>query len=127
MLHDIIVLENNSYVATRAERIQSPRHWILKLNPEGAQQPLHRRPDFAQATRECKRLHDEHLLSKTVRTRFGCLVENVQTTHGGCEQNTHSNSMYRCAQCITTHTEQNDHISSREHTCLKIAHLCDSQ
>ena len=32
--------------------------------------------------------------------------------------------MYRCAQCVTTHTEQNDHISSREHAWLKIAHLC---
>ena len=36
-----------------------------------------------------------------------------------CEQNTHSNSMYRCAQCVTTHTEQIDHISSREHAWLK--------
>ena len=41
-----------------------------------------------------------------------------------CEQNTHSNRMYRCAQCVTTHTEQDDHISSREHAWLKIAHLC---
>ena len=32
--------------------------------------------------------------------------------------------MYRCAQCVTTHTEQNDHISSREHSWRKIAHLC---
>ena len=28
------------------------------------------------------------------------------------------------AQCVTTHTEQNDHMSSREHAWLKIAHLC---
>ena len=41
-----------------------------------------------------------------------------------CEQSTHSNSMYRCAQCVTTRTEQNEHISSREHAWLKIAHLC---
>ena len=27
--------------------------------------------------------------------------------------------MYRCAQCVTTHTEQIDHISSREHAWLK--------
>ena len=33
-----------------------------------------------------------------------------------CEQNTHSNSMCRCAQCVTTPTEQNGHISSREHS-----------
>ena len=31
------------------------------LNAEGPQQPLNQRPDFAQAKRECKRLHDEHL------------------------------------------------------------------
>ena len=37
------------------------------------------------------------------------------------------NSMYRCAQCVTTHTEQNDHISSRKHAWLKIAHLCVSK
>ena len=58
-----------------------------------------------------------------VRTSFGWLEKNFQTTDGVCEQNTRSNSMYRCAQCVTTHTEQNDHISSREHAWLKIANL----
>ena len=33
--------------------------------------------------------------------------------------------MYRCAQSVTTHTEQNDHTSSREHgskpTCTKLS------
>ena len=43
-----------------------------------------------------------------------------------CEQNTHSNSMYKCAQCVTTHTEQKDHISSREHPCSRL-HLFVSQ
>ena len=32
---------------------------ILKLNQDGPQQPLNQRPDFAQAKRECQRLHDE--------------------------------------------------------------------
>ena len=49
------------YVATQAERIQNSKHWILTLNTDGPQQPLNQRPDFAQANRECKRLHDEHL------------------------------------------------------------------
>ena len=49
------------YVATRAERIQNSKHWILTLNKEGPKQPLNQRPDFAQAKRECERLHDEHL------------------------------------------------------------------
>ena len=61
MLYDRIALEKHINVATRAERIQNSKHWILTLNKEGAQQPLHQRPDFAQAKRECKRLHDEHL------------------------------------------------------------------
>ena len=61
MLHDKIALDNHSYVATKSERIRNSTRWILTLNTEGAQQPSHRRPDFAQATRECKRLHDEHL------------------------------------------------------------------
>ena len=61
MLYDRIVLEKHFYVATRAERIQNSNHWILTINKEGAQKPLNQRPDFAQATRECKRLHDEHL------------------------------------------------------------------
>ena len=39
MLHDIIALENHSYVATQAERIRNSTHWILTLNKEGAQQP----------------------------------------------------------------------------------------
>ena len=54
MLFDRIVLESHKYTATRAERIRHSEHWILKLNQDG-------RPDFAQAKRECKRLHDEFL------------------------------------------------------------------
>ena len=47
MLHDRIAWENQSYVATRAERIQNSRRWILKLNQDGVQPPLNQRPDFA--------------------------------------------------------------------------------
>ena len=36
------------------------------------------------------------------RTSFGCREINFQTIDGRCEQNTHSYSMYRCAQCVTT-------------------------
>ena len=50
--YDKIALEDQSHVATRAERI------LLALKQNGAQQPLNQRPDFAQAERECKRLHD---------------------------------------------------------------------
>ena len=61
MLFDRIALEKHVYVATKAQRIQNSKHWILTLNAEGPQQALNQPPDFAQAKRECKRLHDEHL------------------------------------------------------------------
>ena len=62
MLYDRIALEKHIYIATRAERIPNSKHWILTANSGGGtQQPLNQRPDFAQAKRECKRLHDEHL------------------------------------------------------------------
>ena len=61
MLYDRIALENHSYVAARAERIRNSEHWILKFNQDGAQQPTNQRPDFAQAKRECKRLHDLYM------------------------------------------------------------------
>ena len=61
MLFDSIALENHSYITTKAETIRNSTHWILTLNQERGQQPLHQRPDFAQAKRECKRFHDEHM------------------------------------------------------------------
>ena len=67
MLFDRIALKNYSFVATRAERIRNSEHWILKLNQDGAQQPLNQRPYFAQAKRECKRSHDENV----ARTQAG--------------------------------------------------------
>ena len=89
MLHDRTALENHSFVATRAERIRNSEHWILKLNQDGAQQPLNQRPDFAQAKRECKRLHDEYmartqqefrtiLRSQQVRQRKGQAFEGIE-------------------------------------------------
>ena len=61
ILYDRMALEKHFHVATRAERIQNSKHWILMLNAEGPKQPLNQRPDFAHVKRECKRLHDEHL------------------------------------------------------------------
>ena len=48
MPHDSIALEQRIYIATRAERIQNSKHWILTLNAQGPQQPLSQQPDFAQ-------------------------------------------------------------------------------
>ena len=47
--HDKIALEDHSYVATKPERIQNTKLWVLRLNQDGAQQPLNQRHDFAQA------------------------------------------------------------------------------
>ena len=60
-LYNRIALEKHIYVATRAEIIQNSKQWSLTINAERPQQPLNQRPDFAQAERECKRWHDEHL------------------------------------------------------------------
>ena len=69
---DRIAVENHSDVATRAERLRTSEHWILKLNQDGAQQPLKQRPDFAQAKRECKRLHDEYMARTQQECRTIC-------------------------------------------------------
>ena len=54
ILYDRIALEKHISKATRAERNQNSKHWILTLNTEGPQPLLNQRPDFAQAKRECK-------------------------------------------------------------------------
>ena len=59
--HDKVALEDHSHVATKPEIFQNTKHWVLRLNQDGAQKPLNQRPVFAQAERECKRMHDEHV------------------------------------------------------------------
>ena len=59
--HDKIALEDHSHVATKLERIQNTKHWVLRLHEDGAQQPPNQRLDFAQAKRECERMHDEYV------------------------------------------------------------------
>ena len=62
ILYGRIALEKHICKATKAERIQIANDWILTASSEGGiQLPLNQRPNFAQAKRECKRLHDEHL------------------------------------------------------------------
>ena len=89
ILHGRVALEKHIYVATKSERIRNSKHWILTINAEGPQQPLNQQPDFAQARRECKRLHDEHLArtqqekrpiprSQQVRQRNGQQFEGIE-------------------------------------------------
>ena len=79
MLYDRIAVEKHIYIATRAERIQNSKQWILTINAEGPRQPLNQRPDFAQAKREYKRLHDEHL-AKTQEEQRTILRSALQSS-----------------------------------------------
>ena len=58
MLHDQIALDNHDFIATKADRIQNSKHWVLSINAEGPQIPRQHRPDYAAAKRECQRLQD---------------------------------------------------------------------
>ena len=61
MLHDRIALERHDYTATRAERLQNAKHWVLRLNADGPQKPLRQRQEFADALKQCLKMHDAHL------------------------------------------------------------------
>ena len=56
------------------------------------------------------------------RTSFGCWVINFPITDGECEQNTHSYSMYRCAQCVST---SNCTVCSLFITRTRVAQDCE--
>ena len=59
--HDELALEHHSYIGTPAERARNEKHWVLSLNKEGVEGPMNQLPDFVEAKRELKRLHDEHV------------------------------------------------------------------
>ena len=69
MLFDRIAVERHAYTATRAERLQNAKHWILRLDADGPQKPLRQRPEFVDAskrasstaTRICLEMQDAHL------------------------------------------------------------------
>ena len=49
LLFDRVALERHDFAATRAERLQNAKHWILRLIAGGPQKPLRQRPEFAVA------------------------------------------------------------------------------
>ena len=53
MLYDRIALERHDHTATRAERLQNAKHWVLRLNADGHQRPLRQRQEFADALKQC--------------------------------------------------------------------------
>ena len=61
VLYDGIALERHDFTATRAERLQNAKHWVLRLNADGPQKPLRQRHDFADALKHCLKMQDAHL------------------------------------------------------------------
>ena len=61
MLFDRIALERHDRTATKAERLQNAKHWILRLNADGLQKPLRQRPEFAVALKQSLKMQDAHL------------------------------------------------------------------
>ena len=57
--YDEVALEDHSYMAT--PKNSQRENWFLSLNQEGVQGPMNQRPDFVEAKRKYKRLHDEHV------------------------------------------------------------------
>ena len=55
LLKDMILL------ATRAERLQNAKHWVLRLNADGPQKRLRQRQGFADAVKQCIRMQDAHM------------------------------------------------------------------
>ena len=64
MFFDRIALERHDYTATRAERLQKVKHWILRLNADGHQKPLRQRPEFAVALKQFLKMQDRALGGK---------------------------------------------------------------
>ena len=62
MLFDRIALERHDYTATRAERLQNAKHWILRLNADAPQKPLRQRPECAVALKQCLKMQDAYLM-----------------------------------------------------------------
>ena len=55
------LFESHDFSATRAERLQNAKHWILRLNADGLQKPLRQRPEFVVAPKQCLEMQDAHL------------------------------------------------------------------
>ena len=61
MLFDRIALERHDFSATRAERLQNAKHWILRLTADGPKMLLRQRPEFAVALKQFLQMQDAHL------------------------------------------------------------------
>ena len=61
LLYDRIALGRHDYTATRTERSQNAKHWVLRLNADGPNKPLRQRQEFADALKQCLKMQDTHL------------------------------------------------------------------
>ena len=70
--YDAIALQKQTHIASRTEGRRISQNWVLKDNRQGGQQiPRDQQPDFAQAKKITKRLHDENLKeTQTDHVRF---------------------------------------------------------
>ena len=90
MLFDRIALERHDYAATRAERLQNAKHWILRLNADGSQKPLRQRLEFAVALKQCLQMQDAHLTAtqhslRPIRPEHQQRQQQDQQFEGGVE------------------------------------------
>ena len=76
MLFDRISLERHDCAATRAERLQNAKHWILRLNADGPQKPLRQRPEFAVALKQRLTMQDARL----AETRQSLIPKRPETS-----------------------------------------------
>ena len=118
MLYDRIALGNHIYVATRAERIQNSKNRILTPNAERTPQPLNQRPDFAQAKRECGRLHDERLGKDTTRLHT---EPSLATNEYEKEKNNNSKTSKNSTTRLTLQ-HAGKSTKSRVETCQQLRH-----
>ena len=112
MLFDRIALEKHHYTATKTERIQNTKHWVLYLTADGPQKPLNQRPEFARAIKECKRLQDAHLArpSKVVDP-------SIPANKFDKEKNNNSKAVKTSTKLLTQKKRDGDTINCRGETC----------
>ena len=71
----IASLFKDDFSATRAERLQNAKHWVLRLNADGHQKPLRQRPEFAYALKQCFEMQDAHLAQSEGGENFDYYVD----------------------------------------------------
>ena len=61
MLYDRIALERHDFSATRAERLQNSKHWVLRLNADGPRNLFDSDKNLPRHEKQCLKMQDAHL------------------------------------------------------------------